>query len=73
MRTLVAEPGVEWVEEGSCGPFRARLALYFSPAEDGSLVVAEFDVAGLGAGKLLTVGGRPAVTADLRRAAALAG
>lgn len=72
MRTVVAEPGVEWVEEGACGPFRARLALYFSPAETGSLVVAEFDVRGLGAGAVVTAASRPAVQADLRRAARLA-
>lgn len=71
MRTLAAEPGVTWVEEGRCGPFRARLALFFSPAETGSLVVAEFDVRGLGTGPLATLASRPAVAADLRRAADL--
>lgn len=72
MRTVVAEPGVTWVEEGRCGPFRARLALFFSPAGEGSLVVAEFDVRGLAVGAALTLAGRPAVAADLRRAARLA-
>lgn len=71
MRTVVAEPGVAWVEEGRCGPFRARLALFFSPADEGSLVVAEFDVRGLGAGRPVTLASRPAVAADLRRAARL--
>lgn len=72
LRTVLAEPGVAWVEEGRCGPFRARLALYFSPAEAGSLVVAEFAVVGLGAGRLVTLASRPAVAGDLRRAARLA-
>lgn len=72
MRTVAAEPGVAWIEEGRCGPFRARLALYFSPAEVGSLVVAEFDVRGLAVGAAVTLASRPAVTGDLRRAARLA-
>lgn len=72
MRTVVAEPGVTWVEEGRCGPFRARLALFFSPAEEGSLVVAEFDVRGLAVGAAITLASRPAVASDLRRAARLA-
>lgn len=72
MRTVVAEPGSTWVEEGRFGPFRARLALFFSPAEEGSLVVAEFDVRGLAVGAAVTLAGRPAVAADLRRAARLA-
>lgn len=72
MRTVVAEPGVRWVEEGRCGPFRARLALSFSPAGVGSLVVADFTVSGLAVGALVTLGSRTAVAADLRRAAVLA-
>lgn len=71
MRTVAAEPGSAWVEEGRSGPFCARLSLSFSPAEPGSLVVAEFAVVGLGAGGLITLGSRPAVAADLRRAARL--
>ncbi|WP_179652033.1 SRPBCC family protein [Nocardioides aromaticivorans] len=73
MRTTLAEPGVRWVEEGRCGPFRAELALFFSPAEDGSAVVAEFSVRGIGVGRLVTLASRAAVAADLRRAAQLAG
>lgn len=73
MRTVVAEPAREWVEEGRCGPFRARLALFFSPSAAGSLVVAEFAVVGLGAGGLVARASRPAVAADLRRAARLSG
>jgi hypothetical protein len=72
LRTVVSEPGVRWVEEGRCGPFRARLALFLSPAEDGCRVVAEFDVRGLGVGVLVTLASRGAVAADLRRAARLA-
>lgn len=72
MCTVVAAPAVAWVEEGRCGPFRARLALFFSPAETGSLVVAEFDVRGLAVGTLVTLASRRAVSADLRRAARLA-
>ncbi|HWJ10576.1 MAG TPA: SRPBCC family protein [Nocardioides sp.] len=72
LATVVSEPGVRWVEEGDFGPFRARLALFFSPAEDGCRVVAEFDVRGLAVGALVARAGRGAVAADLRRAARLA-
>jgi uncharacterized protein YndB with AHSA1/START domain len=72
MRTTVAEPPHRWVEEGELGPFRARLELRFAPDGDGTCTVtADFAVHGLGIGRLLTAGARPAVAADLRRAAVL--
>lgn len=72
MRTTVSEPPYRWVEEGVYGPFRARLELRFAAAGDGSCTVtADFAVRGLGVGGLLTAGARPAVAADLRRAADL--
>lgn len=72
MRTTVAEPGAHWQEDGRCGPFRARLDLWFSPAAGGCQVVAEFRVRGLAVGLPVTVASRPAIAADLRRAASLA-
>ncbi|MCR1786041.1 hypothetical protein KVF89_26135 [Nocardioides carbamazepini] len=72
MRTTLSEPPYRWVEEGECGPFRARLELAFAPdpvAAATSRVTAEFAVRGLGLGPVLTRGSRPAVAADLRRAA----
>lgn len=72
MRTTVSEPPYRWVEEGVYGPFRARLELRFAAAGDESCTVtADFAVRGLGVGGLLTAGARPAVAADLRRAADL--
>ncbi|WP_028655325.1 SRPBCC family protein [Nocardioides sp. J54] len=72
MRTTQAVPGVHWQEDGRCGLFRARLDLWFSPADGGCQVVAEFRVRGLAVGLPLTVASRPAIAADLRRAASLA-
>ncbi|KRA38658.1 MULTISPECIES: SRPBCC family protein [unclassified Nocardioides] len=69
MRTVQSEAPLLWVEEGRCGPARARLALAFSPCPGGTRVVAEFDVHALGLGWLVTVLSRPAIGADLRRAA----
>lgn len=69
MRTVQSEAPLLWVEEGRCGPARARLALAFSPCPEGTRVVAEFDVHALGLGRLVTVLSRPAIGADLRRAA----
>ncbi|WGY01386.1 SRPBCC family protein [Nocardioides sp. QY071] len=70
MRTTLAEPPYRWVEEGELGPFRARLELRFTATGDGGCTVsADFAVRGLGLGRLLTAGARPAVVADLRRAA----
>lgn len=71
MRTTLAEAPYRWVEEGTCGPFRARLELRFAAVGDEACEVgADVAVRGLGLGRLLTVGARPAVAADLRRAAA---
>lgn len=70
MRTTIAEPPYRWVEEGELGRFRARLELRFTAAgEQACTVSADFAVRGLGLGRLLTAGARPAVAADLRRAA----
>ncbi|MBM7516703.1 hypothetical protein JOD66_001670 [Nocardioides nitrophenolicus] len=72
MRTTLSEPPHRWVEEGDWGPFRARLELRFAPTgAERCTVTAHFGVRGLGLGRLLTVGARPAVAADLRRAADL--
>ncbi len=72
MRTTHAEAPQRWVEEGSCGPFRAHLELRFEPDGDGTRVIADFAVRGLGVGRLVTVGSRRTIAADLRRAARLA-
>ena len=70
MRTTLSESPTRWVEEGECGPFRARLELRFALRAGAScLVTAEFAVRGLGVGRLVTAASRPAVAADLRRAA----
>lgn len=69
MRTTVAERPDRWVEEGRFGPFRARLELRFVPDGEGCRVRASFTVGALGAGPLVTRAARPAVAADLRRAA----
>ena len=69
MRTTVAEPPYRWAEEGTCGPFRARLELAFVPEGDGCRVTADFVVHGAGLGPLVTRGSRSTVAADLRRAA----
>ncbi len=72
MRTTIDEPPYRWAEEGELGPFRARLELRLTPGEAGTCTVrADFAVHGLGLGGLLTAGARPAVAADLRRAARL--
>jgi hypothetical protein len=73
MRTTLAEPPYRWAEEGTCGPFRARLELAFVPDGDGCRVTADFIVRGAGLGRLVTWGSRAAVAADLRRAARLSG
>ncbi|MDQ6523233.1 SRPBCC family protein [Nocardioides sp. LHD-245] len=73
MRTTVSERPRRWVEQGHCGPFRARLELTFEPdAADPAAcrVRAEFTVRGLGLGPAITAGSRATVAADLRRAAA---
>lgn len=69
MVTVQSEEPLLWVEEGRCGPARARLALTFSPCPEGTRVVADFDVHAVGVGRLVTVLSRPAIAADLRRAA----
>lgn len=69
MRTVVSERPGRWAEEGRFGPFEARLELRFVPDGDGCRVRADFTVGALGAGPLLTLAARPAVAADLRRAA----
>ena len=71
MRTTTAEPPYHWVEEGRCGPFRARLALTFVPDGAGCRVSADFAVHGLGVGGIVTRAARATVAADLRRAADL--
>ena len=72
LRTTIAEPPYRGVEAGVLGPFRARLELRFTPTGDETCAVsADFAVHGLGVGRLLSAGARPAVAADLRRAAAL--
>ncbi|KRB78669.1 hypothetical protein ASE01_05345 [Nocardioides sp. Root190] len=68
MRTTTSEPPHRWIEDGAFGPFRARLELVITPDGDGCLVVADFDVRGVGVGAPLTWGSRGAVAADLRRA-----
>lgn len=71
LRTTRAEPPYRWAEEGTCGPFRARLELRFAPAGDTACTVtADVAVRGLGLGRLIAAGGRSTMTADLRRAAA---
>ncbi|KAB2813505.1 SRPBCC family protein [Pimelobacter simplex] len=73
MRTTLSEPPYRWVEEGTCGPFRARLELRFAELDDGQRcrVTADFRVRGLRVGGLVTWGSRSTVAADLRRAARL--
>ena len=71
MRTTLAEPPRRGAEEGRFGPFGARLELRFVPDGVGCRVRADFAVTALGVGPLLTRAARPAVAADLRRAAAL--
>ncbi|WP_408899580.1 SRPBCC family protein [Nocardioides sp. R1-1] len=74
MRTTVSERPRRWVEEGRCGPFRARLELSFEPDPDVPTVcrvMADFAVRGLGVGRAVTLGSRSTVAADLRRAARL--
>lgn len=72
MRTTLTEPPYRWVEEGVWGPFRARLELRFAPTAGGACTVAaDFAVRGPGLGWVLTAAARPAVAADLRRAARL--
>ncbi|XBB65604.1 SRPBCC family protein [Nocardioides sp. WV_118_6] len=71
MRTTLSEPPYRWVEEGECGPFRARLGLRFDEDAAGCRVTADFAVRGLRVGGLVTWGSRAAVAADLRRAARL--
>lgn len=73
MRTTVSERPHRWAEEGRFGPFRAHLELRFVPDGEGCRVLAEFTVGALGAGPLVTRFARPAVAADLRRAARLLG
>ena len=73
MRTTRSTPSSRWVEEGVFGPFRATLALTFEDTAQGCEVVADFVVQGLGVGRLVTLGSRRPVAADLRRAAALLG
>jgi hypothetical protein len=69
MRTTVSDSPYRWVEEGSCGPFRARLELVLTADGGGCRVVAEFTVSGAGVGAVVTRGSRAAVASDLRRAA----
>ncbi|WP_205013817.1 SRPBCC family protein [Nocardioides albidus] len=72
MRTTASEPPYRWAEEGVQGPFRARLELRFEPVgERACLVSADFEVRGLALGRLISAVARPAVAADLRRAARL--
>ncbi len=70
MRTTVSQAPSFWAEEGVFGPFRATLDLRFADTPQGCEVTADFSVRGLGVGRLITVASRPAVAADLRRAAA---
>lgn len=74
MRTTVLDRPRSWTEVGDFGPFSARLTLTFiAEAVDPAAcqVAADFAVAGLGAGAVLARLARPAVAADLRRAARL--
>lgn len=73
MRTTESEPPRRWVEEGTCGPFRARLELVLTPEGAGCRVVADFEVTGVAVGALITRGSRAAVTADLRNAGRVLG
>ncbi|TIC83551.1 SRPBCC family protein [Nocardioides sp. GY 10113] len=73
MRIVASTPD-RWVEEGVFGPFRATLALTFSPLAagqgppGGTRVTADFEVSGAGLGPLLGALARRAIRADLRRA-----
>jgi hypothetical protein len=60
-----------WIESGVFGPFRATLELAFEPATGGCRVTAHFRVQGLAIGRLITQLSRPAIQADLRRAASI--
>lgn len=70
MVTTRSEAPTLWAEEGTFGPFRARLTLVFEETSDGCEVTADFAVRGLGVGPLVSFASRRAVAADLRRAAA---
>lgn len=75
LRETVSEPPRRWAEEGRWGPFRAVLTLSFEPGSRAGTcrVEAGFVVRGIGLGPLATACARPAIAADLRRAARLLG
>ncbi|GAB3776485.1 hypothetical protein FB382_000014 [Nocardioides ginsengisegetis] len=75
METTVLERPRRWSERGTWRGVTATLTLTFADAPGGCTVHADFAVTGRGplgpALRLLTVASRPAVRADLRRAAAI--
>jgi hypothetical protein len=71
MRTTAYDRPGRWSESGTWGSVRADLTLLFHDAPDGCQVEYSFRIDVLGpVGALASVLSRPAVGADLRRAAA---
>ena len=77
METTALERPVRWSERGTWRGVSATLTLTFAPAPDGCDVGVDFRITGRGllgpAMAALSVASRPAVRADLRRAARILG